>query len=266
MRKKQYLCTGFWNKTIMKRFICILILAGITGWGSAQLKVPTSQIYETLKGYKYVYVTPTKEIISYKDAYGIPYSDYGLPPKRLVPSEAIKDYLVQMGHKVIPSIKSETAAKTMVVSFGYTGQRQLNTFALSFASGVIIRISNAKTNKTIATYQAESYGRDVAGNVREAIFDALDLFTYSLSPKMVAQVRDASRSHLTLALTNKTPDFAKEITVLLSYYLDGKLIHQQTSVLKPKLLQGETIDLRVKRDRQARNANCQIKAEVVSYH
>jgi hypothetical protein len=47
--------------------------------------------------------------------------------------------------------------------------------------------------------------------------------------------------------------------------MDGKLVHQQTSLLKPKLLQGETIDIRVKRDKHARNSNYQIKAEVVSY-
>ena len=264
-KKKQYLCTKFENISIMKRLICIMILAGITAVVSAQLMIPSAQIYDDLKGYKHVYVTPTKEIIAYKDAYGIPYSDNGIPPKRLIPSEAIKDYLIQMGHHVLPSIKPELASKTLVVSFGYAGQRQLNTFALSFASGAIIRISDAKTNKTLATYRAESFGRDEADNTREAIFNALDLFTYSLSPKMIARVQEASRSHLTLSLTNKTPYYAKEVTVRLSYYMDGKLVHQQTSLLKPKLLQSETIDIRVKRDKQARNSNYQIKAEVVSY-
>lgn len=117
----------------MKRLLFIVATACIlTGCGV--LNVPTADVKGNVYKYNYVYVIPTSGVTSSSGVYGNQYGVYGGSTKTVNPSEVISGYLMKKGYTTLPSVDPNLAENTMIVSYGYTGRRQLSLF--SYASCV----------------------------------------------------------------------------------------------------------------------------------
>ena len=258
----------------MKRLFLILTTVLVAISAAAQLKVPSATIKGNLKGYKYVYVIPSSGVTSSSGSGGAvsihhgPYvsSVYSTndPITTVNPSETIKGYLIRMGYTILPSINQDLANKTLIVSYGHTGYRAL--FWGGYASSIVLQISEAKTNNVLAIYETEGYGSNESKAVISAVYSALDLFYYSVYPKITQSIINVSKRRVELELTNRTPYYIEKLKVRLTYYLEGEYICEQEDIFKTKLVQGETINVNVKRIKPARNTKYQIKVEVVDCH
>ena len=142
----------------MKRILFLFITSFVLTSCSLMVNVPTAQVNSALHNYTYVYVIPTAPVTSSSGVYGGSYGVYGGATKTVSPSEVISGYLMRKGYTPIPSITEELADKTLVVSYGYTGRRQLGLFA--YASCIIIQMRDAKTHQMVASCEAEGCGED----------------------------------------------------------------------------------------------------------
>ena len=103
--------------------------------------------------------------------YGNQYGVYGGSTKTVNPSEVISGYLMKKGYTTLPNIDPNLADNTMIVSYGYTGRRQLSLF--SYASCVMIQFRDAKTHELVATCEGEGCGEDETDDILQAIYSAL---------------------------------------------------------------------------------------------
>lgn len=156
---------------MMKRFILLIAIA-IMMVSCDVLKVPTADIKGNVFDYTYIYVIPTSGVTSSSGVYGTQYGIYGGSTKTINPSEVISGYLMKLGYTILPSITPELADKTLIVSYGYTGRRQLSLF--SYASCIIIQLRDAKTHNMIASCEAEGCGDDETADILQAINSALN--------------------------------------------------------------------------------------------
>ena len=104
--------------------------------------------------------------------YGGQYGVYGGATKTISPSEVISGYLMKKGYTPVPSITDELADRTLVVSYGYTGRRQLGLF--SYATCIIIQMRDAKTHEMVASCESEGCGSDETEDVLQAINSGLN--------------------------------------------------------------------------------------------
>ena len=154
----------------MKRlFLLLIIPLFLTGCGV--LNVPTADIKGNVYKYNYVYVIPTSGVTSSSGVYGNQYGVYGGSTKTVNPSEVISGYLMKKGYTTLPNIDPNLADNTMIVSYGYTGRRQLSLF--SYASCVMIQFRDAKTHELVATCEGEGCGEDETDDILQAIYSAL---------------------------------------------------------------------------------------------
>jgi len=155
----------------MKRILFILATACLLTGCGAMMKAPTSEIKGNIYKYKYVYVVPTSGVTSSSGVYGNQYGVYGGSTKTVNPSEVISGYLMKKGYTTLPNVDSKIADKTMIVSYGYTGKRQISL--LAYASCVMIQFRDAKTHELVATCEGEGCGDDEADDILRAIYSAL---------------------------------------------------------------------------------------------
>ena len=206
----------------------------------------TSTIKGSLKGYKYVYIVPPS------DPFFTATLTVGRPAKKVILSELAKDFYCKLGYMLSPQIEPKLADKTLVVSFGR--ERHVSS-SLVYSNGIFLQVNNAKTGKALAVYATDGLGSSATEELVHAFHKALDLFYYTLNPKVVAKIIDQTRFRVELRLTNQTP-----------YFVDnGKLVCEQVNPLKPRIIQGEAIQTSVKRTKKGRNTNYEIKAEVIEY-
>ena len=131
--------------------------------------------------YNYVYVIPTSGVTSSSGVYGNQYGVYGGSTKTVNPSEVISGYLMKKGYTTLPSVDPNLAENTMIVSYGYTGRRQLSLF--SYASCVMIQFRDAKTHELVATCEGEGCGEDETADILQAIYSALGVIFTSNNTK-----------------------------------------------------------------------------------
>ena len=141
------------------------------------LKAPQTTIAADLRNYPYAYIMPTSGVTSSSGVYGNLYgvyggATYGGATKTINPAELITGDLMKRGYTILPSVSPELAEKTLIVSYGYTGRRQLSAF--SYASCIIIQMRDAKTHKMVASCEAEGCGEDETADILQAITTALD--------------------------------------------------------------------------------------------
>lgn len=136
------------------------------------LNAPVSSVNGNLYNYSYVYVVPTSSVTSSSGVYGGQYGVYGGATKSISPSETISGYLMKIGYTPVPSVTAELADKTLIVSYGYTGRRQIGLFA--YASCIIIQMRDAKTHKIVASCESEGCGDDETDDILQAIYSGLD--------------------------------------------------------------------------------------------
>ena len=154
----------------MKQFLFVMATACILT-GCSVLNVPTADVKGNVYKYNYVYVIPTSGVTSSSGVYGNQYGVYGGSTKTVNPSEVISGYLMKKGYTTLPSVDPNLAENTMIVSYGYTGRRQLSLF--SYASCVMIQFRDAKTHELVATCEGEGCGEDETADILQAIYSAL---------------------------------------------------------------------------------------------
>ncbi len=154
----------------MKQFLFVMATACILT-GCSVLNVPTADVKGNVYKYNYVYVIPTSGVTSSSGVYGNQYGVYGGSTKTVNPSEVISGYLMKKGYTTLPNVDPNLAENTMIVSYGYTGRRQLSLF--SYASCVMIQFRDAKTHELVATCEGEGCGEDETADILQAIYSAL---------------------------------------------------------------------------------------------
>ena len=155
----------------MKKLLLLAIIPLLLIGCGALLKVPTADIRGDVNKYNYVYVIPTSSVTSSSGVYGNQFGVYGSSTKTVNPSEVISGYLMKKGYTTLPNIDPNLAENTMIVSYGYTGRRQLSLF--SYASCVLIQFRDAKTHELVATCEGEGCGEDETDDILQAIYSAL---------------------------------------------------------------------------------------------
>ena len=236
----------------MKRLFTIIAAVMVTASVMAQSWLRVDDVKGDLNAYKYYYVAPTSPITS----------SYGEAQTSTVsPSETISGYLMKSGYNVIASIVPEKANQTLVVSYGYTGLGRYHT------SGIIIQMRDAETQKLVASFEAEGYGDsgNEAVGITRAIYKALDWFTYYSNPKIVYKVIDEYRNYIYLDLYNYTPSHVSQVTLFVSYYKDGELVHEQEVEVATNINPSEQQRIYFKRPKEFRSKKLKIRYNVISY-
>jgi hypothetical protein len=231
----------------------------------AQLKSPVADVKGDLSAYNYYYVVPTNAVTSSSGlSVAVGYGVYGNQTNTVSPSETISGYLMKNGYNVTTSIIPEKADQTLIVSYGYTGRRELNTF--DYASCIIIQMRNAATQELVASFEAEGYGyNDEAEGIMKAIFKALDWFSYYVHPTIAYEVASEQKKNIYLFLYNYTPSHVSQVVLFVSYYKDGELVHEQEVKLETNFYPSEQQRIYFKRPEDFRSKDLKIRYNVISY-
>jgi len=149
--------------------IAIINLFLISSCGS--LKAPTIHQFNSIEGYRYVYITPTAELTSSTGvAYAVGNGLYGNSSKTINPSDVISGIFLKNGFIRLPELKPDLSDQTIVVNYGESGRRNKG---LGYTIEVTIQILSAKTNEPICICTAEGQGETEADDIRIAINRAL---------------------------------------------------------------------------------------------
>lgn len=149
-----------------------IIVCLFTLYSCGSLKEPVVIKHASLDGYRYAFITPTKELSS--SSSGVYASQYGTyrssVTKSVNPSDVISGILIKKGFIILPELKPDLADKTVVVNYGESGRRSLN---LGYTIEITIQFVSYKTSELICTCTAEGQGSTEADDIREAIERAL---------------------------------------------------------------------------------------------
>lgn len=156
----------------MKKLLLLAFISLLLSGCGALLNAPVASLEGNLKDYNYVYVIPTSPVTSSSGVFSSGYGVYGGETKTVSPSEIICGYLMKKGYTPLPSVDPELAEKTLIVSYGFSGRRQLDLF--SYASVIIIQFRDAKTHKIVASCEAEGCGSDETEDILQAINSGLN--------------------------------------------------------------------------------------------
>lgn len=253
------------NRALAAEKKVFLLLVGIcmAVGAMAQLRPATGVANRNIADYTYFYVVPTSGVTSSSGVVGTAYGVVGGATKTIVPSDAISGWLMKKGYNVVSAINPNLTGKTLIVSYGYTGRRQLSLF--SYASSVIIQMRDSQTQELVASLEAEGCGEDETDDILEAIYRALNLFQYYRNPKVGVEILTSMKLELRLRLTNQTSSTIRHITLRTKYYNEGELVYEQKDSFNKKLDSGEDTELTIKRDKPARDRKYQIRIEVEEY-
>ena len=138
----------------------------------ASMKAPIINQIGSLDEFKYVYITPTSELISGSSGvYGGKYGVYGSgSTKTINPSDIISGILLKQGYIRLPEVNPQLLDETLIVNYGESGRRNVN---LGYSIEVTIQFLSAKTNKPVCICTAEGQGSTEADDIRIAINRAL---------------------------------------------------------------------------------------------
>ena len=128
------------------------------------LKAPVIVKNAPIEGYRYVFITPTKELTS-----SIGYTELSTT-KSVNPSDIISGELIKNGFIVLPELKSELNNKTLIVNYGESGRRNRG---LGYTIEVTIQFVSAETHEMVCSCTAEGQGATEADDIRLAIRRAL---------------------------------------------------------------------------------------------
>lgn len=141
--------------------------------GCRALDAPAIKIYAPIEGYKYIYITPTKELTA---GYGYTRSDAflgtrGLSTMKSVnPRDIISGELIKQGFVILPELQPELNTKTFIVNYGESGRKSRG---LGYTIEVTLQFLSADKNAVVCTCTAEGQGETEADDIRIAIKRAL---------------------------------------------------------------------------------------------
>ncbi len=158
------------NKTVI---LIIAIASILSGCGSVKPTTINRNPSDDLKNYTYFFVNPTGSKnsstgIVTNNGYGV----FGATTTTSTdPIDIISGYLMKLGYVRIAEIDEKISDKTLVISYGETGKRELN---LGYATEVTMQFTSAKSHALVCTVTGEGQGDTEADNVRIAITRCLD--------------------------------------------------------------------------------------------
>ena len=144
-----------------------IILACILVNSCAVLKPPVITKNYPIGEFKYVFIPATSSLTSGAGAtYG---GGYYSSTKTVNPRDVISGILMKEGFILLPEIKQELAAKTLIVNYGESGRRYIAGGLGGYTIEVTIKFLSAKTYETICSCTAEGIGSTEADDIRKAI-------------------------------------------------------------------------------------------------
>ena len=141
------------------------------------LRTPVIVKNAPIETFKYVYVSPTKELISSTSSTsgGQYYISSSSTTKSVNPSDVIAGILIQKGYVILPELNPELAKETLIVNYGESDRRDRGR---GYTIEVTIQFISAYTHEVFCSCTAEGQGATEADDIRQAIKRALDgLFT-----------------------------------------------------------------------------------------
>ena len=155
----------------------------------------------------------------------------------------------------------------MVVSYGFLEGVQGDILA-PYSATIMIQFRDAKTQDLMASYETIGYGDNDSESISDAITAAMNLFQYTLEPKINVKFGDVYKNKFYVYLTNKTINDVNNIDLHIIYYIDGNVVHEQDVNIKAKtkIETGKELSVAIKRDKPARSRKMQIKVNVLSYN
>lgn len=249
----------------MKRlftFFAVVMVAVSTM--AAILNLPKADIKGDLSKYKYANVILTGGVTSSSGTYGTHGTVYGGATRTINPSEMISGCLMQRGFTILPAVDPALADETLIVSYGNTGRRQLSIF--SYATCIIVQLTDAATHEVVASFEAEGCGSDETADIHQAINSVFELLDYSKSPVLGVEIQEVYKSAIGVLLLNRTPNAVESFTLRITYFLDGEKVHEQYYTKNVNINPGRDRRINIKRDKEAQSNKNQIRIEVVSYN
>ncbi|MBF1406360.1 MAG: hypothetical protein HXN23_09025 [Porphyromonas sp.] len=152
-------------KSRYNRFFIGAIILVVVGFltGCAMPRVPTVQVNKDLRAYSYVYIPatqPVQETLEQKN-------------ESVNPRDLIAGAFAKKGFIILPSVDERFRAKTLMVSYGESGRRNV-ALGLGYAIEITIQLISAETGELVATTTAEGCGSTEADDIKQAITRALD--------------------------------------------------------------------------------------------
>lgn len=140
-------------KTIMS-IIATIILASCSS-----LQAPVIVRKAPIDGYKYVFITPTKEVvISQGGVYGGEFGVYGnTRSEKFSPSDIISGELMKKGFILLPELNSEFNEKTLIVNYGKS------------STDVTIQFVSADSHELVCSCTAAGEGLTEVDCIKSAI-------------------------------------------------------------------------------------------------
>lgn len=223
--------------------------------------------------YTYAYVIPTSGVTSSSggggfvsgNRYGLTGVAYEGPTRTINPSEMISGVLMKEGFTVLPNMSPDFADKTMVVSYGFIEGQGKSLFDRASAT-IMIQFRDAKTQELIASYGTTGTGNNDSESVSDAITAAMELFQYTLDPKIEVKFGDVYKKKFYVYLTNKTIKEVNNVVLHVIYYIDGELVHEQDVHVTSKIASRDRLSTKINRDKPAQSRKMQIRVKVLSYN
>lgn len=137
------------------------------------LDEPTIIKNETLKSYKYIYISQTGDLVSGTGAgYVGTYGGYGSSTSKSVnPTDVVTGILIKDGFIRLPELKTELVDETLIVNYGESDKRNRGT---GYTIEVTIQFVSAKSHTLICSCTAEGQGQTEADDIRQAISRCLE--------------------------------------------------------------------------------------------
>lgn len=248
----------------MKKLFFLIATALLATNMMAQL-VPTVVIKGDPRQYKYVHVIPTSGTTASSGVsttvhiWGPVGITTGNANSTANPSELLAGFLMKEGYTVVPTISPEIADKTLIVSYGFLG-----TYNSAY-SKIILQMTDASTHDVVASYETFGIGNNDAERVSEALDYAIDLFQYTLRPRMTYRKEDATCLKVKVRLSNRTPYVVSEVKLRLSYLLKDEVVHTQDVTISTSLTPAYSMITRIKRDKGFRHVKYKIQVEIIDF-
>ena len=118
----------------------------------------------------------------------------------------------------------------------------------------------------MASYETTGYGNNDSESISDAITAAMNLFQYTLEPKIAVKFGDVYKNKFYVYLTNKTINDVNNVNLQVIYYIDGEVVHEQDVSVKAKIETNKELKVVIKRDKPAQSRKMQIRVNVSSYN
>ena len=253
----------------MKKLFFLIATALLATNMMAQL-VPTVVIKGDPRQYKYVHVIPTSGTTSSTGVsttvhiWGPIGITAGNANSTVNPSELLTGFLMKEGYTVVPSITPELADMTLIVSYGFLGTYLTRKGGVPY-SRIILQMTDASTHEVVVSYETIGTGDDDAERISEALDYAIDLFQYTIHPRVAYYTVNTYATGVNVRISNRTIDVVTEVSLRLTYYLHGEIVHTQDVSIGTSLAPAYSTETYIKRDKGFHGYKYKVQVEIIDF-